>query len=137
LKRSKCVPLVLLGTLAGIAGCDGGGTQELRQESYASLEDCHKDWGNDPRDCTRAQNSSSSSGSSGGYHGGSGGYFGPRYYWDRSSGHPVAVSSTGETRALTNSFHSRGVPSSARSVSVSSVSRGGFGSSARGFSGGG
>lgn len=131
LKRSNCVPLVLLGTIATLSACDGQqNAQQLQQEFYTTIEDCQQDWGADPKNCTSA-----SSGSASGHAGG--GYYGPRYYWDRSIGHPVAVSPSGETRVVRNSFVSRGAPSVAKSRSTISVSRGGFGGSAHASSSGG
>jgi hypothetical protein len=146
MKRSKAVPLLMLGTLGLLAGC-GSDSREIqtRQNNYRSVEDCRKDWGNDEKDCQR------SSSRAGGY-----AYVGPRYIWNHGAGYPMAVNSDGSQRQLTNSYLSRpGAASTATSATVSrstfssntsssgarssgsSVSRGGFGSTARGFSGGG
>lgn len=165
MKRSRKVPLLVIGTLT-LAGCDNPNSasfmtdtvqQEVKQEFYTSLEDCQRDWGNDPRDCSptappasaTALTSSPGGGGSGG--GGTtivstgGGarpvsyYSGPRYYWDRDIGRPVALAPSGETRVLTNSYVSRGATSVARvsTSTVTSVARGGFGASAHGISTGG
>ena len=151
MKKSKKVSLIVLGTAAALAGCDDVGQQtsleEVRQEFYKTREDCQHDWGEDSRDCTPAEPTqiAGNTTSSGGGHG----YYGPRYYWDRSAGYPVAVEPNGETRPLKNSYLSRSTSSMAHStrsfgqISVthggghSTVARGGFGGTARGFSGGG
>jgi uncharacterized protein YgiB involved in biofilm formation len=124
LKRSSKVTLLVIGTIAAGGYLARPEKTEVRQDAYASRSDCERDWGNDYRNCS----------SSGGGHGG---YYGPRYYWDRSAGYPVAVSPDGETRPVTNSYLTRGTPSTARGVTTSTISRGGFGSIARGFSAGG
>lgn len=138
--RSNMISLVVLGSLTTtLSGCDvgdlgaGAVQQDLRQGYYTTLEDCQHDWGQDRQDCQPASGAGSTAAGGTGAHGG-GGYVGPRYYWDRSIGHPVAVASSGETRVLPNSYISRAVPSAAKSVTVSHVSRGGFGSTAHGFS---
>lgn len=130
MKKSRTVPLILLGTLA-LAACGQAEPQmNTRQNQYASADDCRKDWGADSRDCKQ-----SSSG---------GGYVGPHYMWNHGAGHPVAIDpATGQQRALTNSYLTRpGAVSTARSATTSSfsragASRGGFGSSGRSFSAGG
>jgi uncharacterized protein YgiB involved in biofilm formation len=132
LKRSKAVPLVLLGTmgLIAVSGCDD--QQEAKQNQYRSLEDCRRDWGTDPNNC-RIQGSGSSFV-----------YLGPRYYYDRSAGVPMAIEPSGVTRPITGSYISRGVSSSAIHTMTStahiaspSVARGGFGAHATSISGGG
>lgn len=131
MKRSQQVSLVVLGTM-GVAlfhGCDDGPKQEVMEPRYASAEDCQRDWGEDPRNCTR---------SGGGSGSGGGGYVGPRYYWDRSQGTPVAVEPDGRQRVLTNTrITSDLAPPSARGVTTSWVSRGGFGGTGVRMSGGG
>jgi hypothetical protein len=143
MKKSRAVPLVLIGTLSLLVGC-GNNRDEImtRQNGYASQEECKKDWGSDARDCNKRSGSS-------------GGYVGPRYIW--SGGSPMAVEPDGSTRQLSNSYLSKpgasstaigsnlspitvGSNTSAASVARSSgatISRGGFGGTARGFSGGG
>lgn len=150
---SRSLPLMLV-TSAALTACssnDSSGSQELTtiRDQYQSLEDCRKDWGDGPAcetvasskdmtsaslagtiDDTGASNTGNSlSGSSGGSHysGFTHSYFGPFYspgYRDtvqRSFG----VQSSGSDHAIS------------RSVSRGSVSRGGFGGTAHGHSGGG
>jgi hypothetical protein len=123
MKRSTAVQLVLLGSAMGLQGCDGAALP-LQQQRYTSLEQCRHDWG-DPADCKAAQ-----ANGSGAY------YFGPRYYWDGSSGRPVAVDPDGTTRGINNSrITSSGSVSGAVTEHAGSFSRGGFGSSAHAFGG--
>lgn len=162
MKRSSRVPLVLLGTFAA-AGCSPTDTPppqtlDIRQGQYASRQDCEKDWGSDPRNC-QPQTPGGTGGTGGvahvGAYGGAGGsadagtYAGPRYYWDRDSGKPVVVEADGKTRAVPgDAGMARGAPSSAHESSTGAtgtaghggeagVSRGGFGATAHGGSGGG
>ena len=139
MKRSKAVPLLMLGTLSILSGCARTqDTVDVKQNSYRSMEDCRKDWGRDAdRECKR-------SGS---------GYVGPRYVWNHAAGYPMAVNNDGSTRQLSNSYLSKPGSTSAavnatvqrspvssfraNAVSGATVSRGGFGSTARGFSAGG
>ena len=135
MKRSKVIPLVLIGTMSIFgAGCSRTETVTTKQNEYRTAEDCRKDWGNDNRDCTMRSNGM--------------GYVGPHYMYNHGGGYPMAVNSDGTTRALPNSYLSRpGSTSAASSVSSgsrsigssasSSVSRGGFGSSASSMSAGG
>ncbi len=127
MKKSSQVPLLVIGTVSLLGGCTpyDNTPVEVSQNTYASQEDCRKDWGNDDRDCQP-------SGSGGG-----GSYVGPRYYWDHSTGRPYAIDPNGQTRALPNSYLNRATPTNATRITRTSVSRGGFGSSAHGFSGGG
>jgi hypothetical protein len=124
MKRSTGVQLVLLGSAMGLHGCDGV-PHQLQQQRYTSFEQCRRDWG-DPADCKQSQA------------GGGAYFFGPRYYWDTNSGRPVAVEPDGTTRGISNS-HITGGGSQSGGVTehAGSVSRGGFGASARGFGGGG
>lgn len=154
MKRSSNVPLVVLGTLTALQGCDSGNGElrnvprnvtEIRQDFYASQEDCRRDWGNDTSACNSSGNSGSSGSGGGGSGSGSSGssaekdakggrkYAGPRYYWDREIGKPVALSPSGETHIVGSHSSS----SLAQSTHVTSISRGGFGSFFHGFSGGG
>lgn len=139
MKRSKAVPLLMLGTLGLIAGCSQSQDIQTRQNSYRSMEDCRKDWGNSEKDCTRTTTKT-----------GGVGYVGPRYIWNHGSGVPMAVNPDGTQRPLNNSYLSRpGAVSTATHATVSrttfsgakssgfSGSRGGFGGTAHGFSGGG
>ena len=100
------------------------------QQSYSSLTDCKKDW--DENQCTPQ-----SYGAASGYSGGSGGYYGPRYYWVRSVGRPMSVSSNGDVSAIPNAHVTSENGFSGKSSHVGSTRTGGFGSPAHGFSGGG
>ena len=149
MKRSRVVPLVLIGTMVSLAGC-GPRMEEVnvRQNAYNSREDCKKDWGDDDRDCSPRSG---------------GGYYGPRYIYNHGAGVPMAIGNDGTARPLSNSYLTKpGSISSATSATIgtaqvasnsaafgaaknagavstrsSSVSRGGFGSSARASSSGG
>lgn len=91
MKRSKPITLVLLGTLGVLAGCDNApDTQQVqtRQQSYASLDDCKKDWANDSRNCSTSS---------------SGHVYGPRYFWNHSGGYPVVIDNGGTQRPVMNS----------------------------------
>lgn len=127
MKRSRSIGLLVLGTAALMAGCGERQPESLLQNQYASKADCERDWG-DPQVCTSSTTTS-------------GGYVGPRYYWNRSGGAPVAVMPDGSERSMAHSALARGTPSTAKSTSTSSrsssVSRGGFGSTAHASSGGG
>jgi hypothetical protein len=125
MKRSTGVQLILLGSAMGLHGCDGT-AHPLQQQRYTSFEQCRRDWG-DPADCKQSQ-----SGGMAAY------YFGPRYYWDAGSGRPVAVEPDGSTRGISSSrITGGGSQSGGVTEHVGSISRGGFGASARGFGGGG
>jgi hypothetical protein len=155
MKRSKLVPMVMLGTL--LVGCSGGDdservtlddaeTVQVKQETYASMEDCLKDW-NDSENCKQeeigtiddftgqAYAAAPGTQSHGGYV-----YVGPHYYFNHSTGIPMAIHTDGSVHAVSNSFVGRaGAVSVARATSVGSVSiaRGGFGGSAHAMSAGG
>ena len=131
----------MIGTLTLVAGCEKAREEppmRLTQEFYSSREDCEKDWGPEPENCTPTEalanfdESRVSDHSRTGY-----GFVGPRYYWDRSIAHPVAVLPNGQTRVITGSRFARGAPSTAKAASVTPVSRGGFGRSAHASSSGG
>lgn len=129
MKRSSAITLVVLGTATLMAGCSRTETQALTQQQYATQQDCERDW-QDPSVCQRRA-------SSGGGHV----YVGPRYYWNRTGGVPMAVMPDGTERAMPHSALAKGQPSAAKSHVTStrtvSISRGGFGSSARASSAGG
>jgi len=99
-RKSGQVTLVLMG-VAALSGCGGDDT---RRDVYASREDCLADWGNRPQDCTPATEER---------HRSHGYFYGPSY-----------------THSSGTSGSSWGRSSSSRSIGSSSVSRGGFGSSA-------
>lgn len=115
-----------------VSGCSKDPV-EVKQEYYASKEDCERDWGVNSQDCVLNTNndSRSSTGSS------SGRYLGPRYYWDRDIGRPVVVDNAGQTRVAHNSYLNSGHSSFSMGSHSSTISRGGFGGFGRGFSGGG
>ncbi|BAG41497.2 hypothetical protein [Ralstonia phage phiRSL1] len=128
---------MLLGTLT-VAACsdqvDDDVGQEVKQQSYNSLADCQKDWGSDGRNCTAVAPNS--------VHSTPFVYMGPRYYYDRGYGQPVAINSDGTTRIVPGSFMARSAPSVATTTasvgrtasvaSMGSVARGGFGATAAG-----
>jgi uncharacterized protein YgiB involved in biofilm formation len=111
-KSSRRVPLVLI-SAAAIAGATLGGCSkdEIRRDVYANREDCLADWGNDPKDCEPAYDRPESRGASTAYYG--------RPYTYHGGG--ASPSRTGKTIGSQTTSASRG----------SSVSRGGFGTSAR------
>jgi hypothetical protein len=100
-KSSARVTLALIG-VAALAGC---GRDEQRRDVYATREDCLADWGNKAEDCKPATESR---------HASRGYWYGPGY------SHSSGWSSRGASRSIGSSSGSHG-----------SVSRGGFGSSAR------
>lgn len=142
MKRSRSITLVLLGT-AALVGCsdDTPPNQQVqvRQQQYASKDDCLKDWANDSRNC---QTSSS------------GHVYGPRYFWNHSGGYPMVIDNDGAQRPVQNSYLAKpgststsmgrslaSTPSTAIVPSSSSigravapVARGGFGSTGSSFS---
>lgn len=108
IRKSGRVTLVLIGVSA-LAGCGGDDT---RRDVYRSREDCLADWGNKPEDCQPASDPR---------HRGYGYFYGPSYVYH----------SGGSGSTWTGGTRSRSIGSTS-----SSVSRGGFGSSARSSSGG-
>ncbi len=152
MKRSKHMALWVLGSATVLAGCTGGVTgdgsavvkQELQQDFYTTKEDCEKDWGTESEDCAPTAGLAASNGANltNGtdtsstlapmYH-----YAGPRYYWNRAIGHPIAVSANGVSRVVSHGAMSTGSASSGKSMPAGSITRGGFGSTAHGFSAGG
>jgi uncharacterized protein YgiB involved in biofilm formation len=108
-KSSATVTLVVIGAaaMAGLAGC---AKEEVRRDVYANKEDCLADWGNGPADCEPAYDHPHSRGANTAY-------YGRPYIYQGDAGSP---SRTGKTIG-----------------STSSVSRGGFGASGHGSSGGG
>jgi uncharacterized protein YgiB involved in biofilm formation len=108
-KSSTSVTLVVIGAaaIAGLAGC---AKDDVRRDVYANKEDCLADWGNAPADCEPAYDHPHSRGANTAY-------YGRPYIYQGNAGSP---SRTGKTIG-----------------SSSSVSRGGFGSSGHGSSGGG
>jgi uncharacterized protein YgiB involved in biofilm formation len=109
LRRSSRVTLVLLG-VASLAACSRA--EEERRDVYKTREDCLADWGNKPEDCNPATQPR---------HASSGFWYGPMYYARSGFFGGSGWSSSG-------GGHSIGHASS--SAGASSVSRGGFGSTA-------
>jgi uncharacterized protein YgiB involved in biofilm formation len=99
-RSSKRISLVLIGSVA-VATVAECNREETRRDIYSSKESCLADWGNTPKDCEPAYEHPGSRGPN-------------TYYYGR------AYPFTG------NSFE----PRSTRSVGTTTVSRGGFGSSA-------
>ena len=108
-KSSARVTLVLIGVAALTAACQRGAEQ--RRDVYATREDCLADWGNKPQDCNPATDPK---------HASRGFWYGPLY--------GAGSSYTGS--GWTSRTGSRSIGSSSFGSSSSSVSRGGFGSSA-------
>lgn len=139
---------LLLATSASLTACSDNRPQELTtiRDQYQSLEDCRKDWG-ERNACEETTNtnlnhisdtgSSASSaahyaggGSAGGYHSmGYGTYYGPHYT-------PGNRETAQRNFGVQNSQGAQPDHAVGRSVSRS-VSRGGFGGTAHGHSGGG
>ncbi len=130
MKRSISIPLVFLGTLGGLSGCGddlpANTDLQVKQDFYASLEDCQRDWGTEPQNCqqalatttvngqdtvssgyagSNAASAPANSTSSTGYRGGSYAYAGPRYYWYRNEygGYPMRVDPDGKTHPVNGS----------------------------------
>jgi uncharacterized protein YgiB involved in biofilm formation len=107
MRKSSRVTLVLVG-IAALTGCNRA--PDSQREVYRTREDCLSDWGNKPDDCKPATQPS---------HAAQGFWYGPilpGYYGSNWS----STRSLGSTSAAGHS---------------SSITRGGFGSSARGSSG--
>jgi uncharacterized protein YgiB involved in biofilm formation len=109
-KSSTRITLVLAGVAALAAACQRA--EEQRRDVYASREDCLADWGNKPQDCKPATEPR---------HASQGFWYGPLY--------PIPSSYSG-TSGWTPRSGARAIGSSSFGSSRSSVSRGGFGSSA-------
>ena len=108
LRRSSQVTLVLIG-VASLAACS---RTEERHDVYKSREDCLADWANKPEDCKPATEPR---------HASSGFWYGPMYYGHSGFfGSGWSSRGSGGTHAIGSSGGSSG----------SSISRGGFGSSA-------
>jgi len=111
MRKSSRVTLVLVG-LAALAACDR--VPDRQRQVYASREDCLSDWGNKPEDCKPATEPS---------HAARGFWYGPilpSYYGPSYGSGFMSARSLGTTSATGHS---------------SSITRGGFGSSARASSG--
>lgn len=131
MKRSLSIPMIYLGTLGVLSYCSNEPTTntvvQVKQDFYASLEDCQRDWGNDPQNCRQALSTVNTNGQdsvTNGYTGSdantaprtattstSGGssyisrYSGPRYFWYRNEygGYPMTVDSYGNTHPVEGS----------------------------------
>jgi hypothetical protein len=141
MKKSKTVPLLLLGSTALLASCtpDQQPVQEMRQDAYASIEACDRDWVDDV--CERS---------------GGGVYVGPRYFYSHDNHTPYVIDRHGHTRAMPahygayNGYGAGATGAPARSPDrttivtrnagahgSSAISRGGFGGGRGSFSFGG
>lgn len=129
MKRSHEVLLWMLGAGLGVAALSEEKTvEQLKQDHYASKADCMQDWGGSEENCKEESGSSSHSSGSGGGGSSGGGYRGPRYYWDRSAGHPVIVTDSGAHKPMPSAHPSGNAFShSIGSSNAGSVTRGGFG----------
>jgi len=125
-KRSRAVPLLVLGSIASLPGCAPDHPIDLQQKRYLTLEECQRDWGND-QPCAPGNRNDS---------GGRSYYYGPRYYWDSENNRPVTVDPNGQTHPLANTAVGGEHASSGEVMHVGSISRGGFGSLGHGFSAG-
>lgn len=128
MKRSHEVVLWMLGAGLVVASIsEDKTTEQLKQDRYDSKADCAQDWGSEENCKEEADGSGHSGGWSGGSSGG-GGYRGPRYYWDRSTGHPVIITDSGKHQPMP-SAHAGGsrLSHSVGSVDAGTVTRGGFG----------
>ena len=150
MKRSKQVPLILLGALTSLTGGSRSDVPATAQQNcYATLQDCRDDWG-DTALCKQAPAASVVPGAPGGQdvaapcaatstrstttsHG-SAFFIGPRYYWDRSAGRPMVVEE-GKVSLAKSGSASRGAPVHETSTHTVSMPRGGFGSTAHGSGG--
>jgi uncharacterized protein YgiB involved in biofilm formation len=111
LRRSSRVTLVLVG-VASLAACSRN--EEQRRDVYKTREDCLADWANKPEDCKPATEPR---------HASSGFWYGPMYRM------PFGYSSgSAWTQGGRSGSHAIG---SASTGTGSSITRGGFGSSAR------
>lgn len=124
MKRSTYVQLILLGSALGLYACDEA-REDLKQQRYASLDECRRDWGN-PADCRQSPVVPGQP-----FY-----YYGPRYYWDPNLARPIAVNPDGTTRAITDARITSAGSESGVTTHIGTFSRGGFGSSGHGFGGG-
>jgi uncharacterized protein YgiB involved in biofilm formation len=138
---SKTLPLMLV-TSAAVVNLTGCGEDDPNahlatvRDEYKSLEDCIEDWGSsvpcEPQKTPEGSSSLSNTGNTSGGHTYTGHYFGPTYYdgqRDLAQRNFLGSRYNGNVSHLSDRAVSRSV--------TRSVSRGGFGSSSRGFSGGG
>ena len=153
MKRSKQVPLILLGALTSLAGCSRSDVPATAQQGcYTTLQDCGDDWG-DTGLCKLAPGAAGAAtaaaagpnaaglcppapaGATSTSHGGVM-FIGPRYYWDRGAGRPMVVED-GRVSLAKSGAASRGPPVRAVSTHTVAVARGGFGAHGSGHGSGG
>ena len=129
MKKSKAVPLLLLGSTALLAGCSPNQQpQETRRDAYSTAAACDRDWVDDV--CERS---------------GSGHYLGPRYYYSHDNGTPYVVDRNGQTRPMPSHYgaynnygagRSGTPPASSSRTTIASSSHGSSSISHGGFGGG-
>lgn len=143
-KRRSCktLPLMLVTSAAvvNLSGCgddDPNANLATVRDEYKSLEECIEDWGSkepcEPQKAPPGSSSFANTGNTSGGHIYTGHYFGPSYYEGQRE---MAQRSFLGNRVNSNGTAHFSDHSVSRSV-TRSVSRGGFGSSSRGFSSGG
>lgn len=143
----KLAPLLLAPVL--LAGCAGGIEEAQQRDVYTRFEDCMADWGEKAL-CQqlgaqeKAEVVAQATGVTGGNSGGSSFIFwGPNYYpGDRGASYNGREIYPSTNRAMSrpytvNQYSSAAAKSSPAKATSKSISRGGFGSTGRGFSGGG
>lgn len=96
MKKSKAVPLLLLGSTTLLAGCSPDRSsqlrnQETRQDQYATIEACDRDWIDDV--CEHRSSV-----------GGSSVYVGPRYFYSHDNGTPYVIDRNGRTRTMPSHY---------------------------------
>ncbi len=132
-RASQSLPLMLV-TSAAVASLSGCGNDDPNanltsiRDEYQSLEDCKEDWGStdpcQPQTAPANSNTIANTGNTSGGHFYTGRYWGPSYYEGQREIAQRNVNSKFTDRSIGRTF-------------TRSISRGGFGSSSRGFSGGG
>jgi hypothetical protein len=131
-RASTRVTLVLIGA-AALQGCDSEpDTTQRAQDTYMSLDECAADWGR-PEHCERQQ-VSTGAGTSTFFHGPI--YYPP--YRDAAQAEAREAARRAGTPLASDAPSNRSIGrTTLGSLSSSPTARGGFGSSARTFSGGG
>lgn len=141
-RSSKALPLMLVtsATVVNLAGCgedESNNNLATVRDEYKSIEECVQDWGStepcEPQKAPPGSSSLSNTGNTSGGHVYTGHYFGPSYYEGQRE---QAQRSFLGNRINANGSSAYTDHAVSRSV-TRSVSRGGFGSSSRGFSSGG
>ena len=136
-KASLRVTLVLIGA-ASLVSCGKSLETAVRRDEYASLQDCLADWEKDEKHCSaevadsRQTGQSSRSGSNFPYYTR---YYGPSYYSHADGRRDYSASGITSSRPSSAGITSGAANRSIGSSSASSVSRGGFGSSAHSSAG--